>query len=86
MNPWQHSLGARLLIANILPCRLLAQMRFRPWSGVFLSSNFLSDVSKAEKISSELLNVYHKHGVTPLVETSIAKTEELRRVHQLLGI
>ena len=73
-------------MANVMTRRLLAQMRFRPWNGVFLSSNFLSDVSKAEKITRELLDVYHTHGVTPLVETSIAKTEELRRVHHLLGI
>ena len=69
-----------------MPCRLLAQMRFRPWNGVFLSSDYLSDVSKAEDITGDLLVVYNRYGVTPLVETSIAKTEELRRVHQLLGI
>ena len=78
--------SARLLNANIMSCRLLAQMRFRPWNGVFLSSDYLSDVSKAENTTRELLDVYHQHGVTPLIETSIAKTEELRRVHQLLGI
>ena len=69
-----------------MSCRLLAQMRFRPWNGVFLSRDYLSDVSKAESITRELLDVYHQHGVAPLIETSIAKTEELRRVHQLLGI
>ncbi len=61
-------------------------MRFRPWNGVFLSSDFLSDVSNAEKIIVSLLDIYLQHGVTPLVESSIAKTDELRRVHQLLGI
>ena len=61
-------------------------MRFRPWNGVFLSSDFLSDVSNAEKIIVLLLDIYLQHGVTPLVESSIAKTDELRRVHQLLGI
>ena len=85
MSPWQHR-SARLLHANIMSCRLLAQMRFRPWNGVFLSSAYLSDVSKAVKITEELLDVYHEHGVTPMVETSIANTEELRRVHQLLDI
>ena len=69
-----------------MSCRLLAQMRFRPWNGVFLSSDFLSDVSNAEKIIVLLLDIYLQHGVTPLVESSIAKTDELRRVHQLLGI
>lgn len=56
--------------------RFLAQMRFRPWRGVFLKENgFLESVESAERCCAATLGVYRKFGVTPLVETALEVEE-----------
>lgn len=40
------------------PCRLLAQMRFRPWNGVFLCEEYLGGVEAAEGITRQILQVW----------------------------
>lgn len=70
-----------------LPTRqLLAQMKFRPWNGVFLSSEYLADLGTAENMTSELLGVYLKRGVTPVVESAIKTPEQMSRVGRLLAM
>ncbi len=59
-------------------------MRFRPWNGVFLSDEYLSNLDKARSITSDILDNYSQHGVTPLVESNICTSEELRQCLDLL--
>ena len=67
----------RLYGSVFLPSRkLLAQMKFRPWNGVFLSEGFLSSVEAAEAITRQIGIIYHAHGVELLLESSISKPEE----------
>jgi deoxyribodipyrimidine photolyase len=74
----------RLYGSVFLPSkRLLAQMKFRPWNGVFLSSEYLSSVEAAEAITRGMLGVYHAHGVELLLESSISKREEWQAAVQL---
>ena len=63
----------------------LAKMRFRCWSGCFLgpktssdsdSSDYLSSVDAATRITSDLLKVYQSYGVEPLVESSVRTRRE----------
>jgi hypothetical protein len=65
--------------------RLLAQMKFRPWNGVFLSEKYLNSVEEAEAITSSLLEIYKKRGVIPLVETAVKTEAEMKHVITLLG-
>eukprot|EP00955_Chlamydomonas_euryale_P068434 360121-Chlamydomonas_euryale.AAC.12 len=64
--------------------RLLAQMRFRPWNGVFLSEEYLSGVEAADAITRQLLRTYAQYGVVPLVESSIKTDDELCYVYDLI--
>ena len=48
--------------------QLIAQQRFRPWNGVFLSDEYLSGTERAEAITKEILGVYATFGVEILVE------------------
>jgi hypothetical protein len=57
--------------------RLLAQMRFRPWNGVYLSEEYLSSVEAADRVTRQLMQVYAEFGVVPLVETSVRNGKEL---------
>ena len=65
-------------------CRLLAQMKYRPWNGVFLSDEYLSGIDAAEDITASILKLYHQYGVKPLIESNISSTAELRRCHEML--
>lgn len=64
--------------------RLLAQMRFRPWNGVFLSEAYLSGVDAAMDCTRQLLTVYAQHGVVPLVESAVRNEAELQALTALL--
>lgn len=48
------------------------------------SEEYLSGVEAADAVTAEVLRVYARHGVTPLVETAVASDAELERVQQLL--
>jgi hypothetical protein len=65
--------------------RLLAQMRFRPWNGVFLSEEYLGSVEGAERLTRALLQLYARYGVVPLVETAVKGDRELQYALGLLG-
>lgn len=64
--------------------KLLAQMRFRPWNGVFLSEEYLSGVEAAEAVTAQVLEVYARRGVEPLVESAIVNEEQLDHAQRLL--
>jgi hypothetical protein len=65
--------------------KLLAQMRFRPWNGVYLSAEYLESVESAEDITAKLLTVYRTYGVTPLLESPIHSKDELELVQKMLS-
>jgi hypothetical protein len=75
--------------------RFLAGMRFRPWRGVFLSSSsaagegqeeegYLDSVDAAERVTAELLEVYERYRVEPLVETAVLDEAGLAAAEALL--
>ena len=66
--------------------RLLAQLRFRPWRGVLLSQQFLGSVLGAEAAMLEVLQVYRRHGVVPLVESGVGGERELQQAERQLGL
>lgn len=76
--------GLLLLSVDWLRRRLLAQMRFRPWHGVFLSDAYLSGVDAAMECTRQLLTVYAQHGVVPLVESAVRSEAELEVLRALL--
>ncbi|GAB5363971.1 hypothetical protein AAMO2058_000929300 [Amorphochlora amoebiformis] len=64
--------------------RLLNQMRFRPWNGVFLSEKYLSDIESANEITLNMLKTYAEFDVTVLCETSIRGDIDIRRFQNFL--
>lgn len=65
--------------------QLLARMKFRPWAGVFLSEKYLGSVEAAEEITRQQLDVFARHGVTPLIESPINSDADWDQCHRLLG-
>ena len=51
--------------------QLLARFRFRPWAGLVLCENFLNDIDFADKTVRNLIKIYNKYNVEPIIETTI---------------
>jgi hypothetical protein len=67
-----------------IPSRqLLAQMRFRPWSGVFLDDDYLSSVASAEAVTRRVVELYARFGVETLIETPIRSEGEWAHARRL---
>jgi hypothetical protein len=65
--------------------RLLSQMSFRPWNGVFLNEEFLSSVEAADLVVRKIVQLYTTFSVEPLVETAVKSRQDMQRVQELLG-
>ena len=77
----------RLYGSVFLPSRkLLAQLKFRPWNGVFLSAEYLSSVEVASTITCRVLDAYATHGVEPLLESAVRSRAEWRAAREQLGL
>jgi len=77
----------RIVGSLFLPTKqLIAQQRFRPWNGVFLSPEYLSGPECAETISKEILAIYLKFGVEVLVEAPGVRTlKDIATLRSLLA-
>jgi hypothetical protein len=65
----------------------LNKMRFRGWAGCFLGEKegeYLGSVEGATQATLELLKVYEKHGVEPLVESSVRTEKEAQECLEFL--
>lgn len=56
--------------------KLIAQQKFRPWNGVFLSTTFLNGPEEATAIVSEMIRVYKENKVELLWEAPGIRTEK----------
>ena len=61
-------------------------MKFRPWNGVFLSDEYLSSVEAATKLTKDMLAIYRKHEVVPLLETAVRTKKDVEDAYSLLEI
>jgi hypothetical protein len=65
--------------------KLIAQQKFRPWNGVFLSPDFLKGPEEATAIILEIMRVYKANGVEMLWEAPGVRTEkDIGMVRELL--
>mmetsp|Transcript_11123 Transcript_11123/g.23638 ORF Transcript_11123/g.23638 Transcript_11123/m.23638 type:complete len:388 (+) Transcript_11123:183-1346(+) len=65
--------------------KLIAQQKFRPWNGVFLSDKFLKGPEQASAIISKMIQIYKANNVEILWEAPGIRTEkEMEVVQELL--
>ncbi|WP_269616831.1 hypothetical protein [Prochlorococcus marinus] len=64
--------------------QFLARFKFRPWKGVYCSSEFLESVDLANKLISQLLLTYKDYNICPIIETNISKDDHLNRLRKTL--
>ena len=66
--------------------QFLARFKYRPWKGVYCSSEFLESVDLANNVVLKLLEIYKQYNICPIVETSISTDEHLKKLKNLLQL
>ena len=60
--------------------QFLARFKYRPWKGVYCSTEFLDSLPFGIKLVKKLLKTYKKFNICPLIETNISTDEELNKL------
>ncbi len=66
--------------------QFLARFRYRPWKGVYCSSNFLESVDFASNLVLKLLTTYKENQIYPIIETNISTADHLRKLKTTLNL
>lgn len=64
--------------------QLLNRFRIKPWAGMTLSEEFLSSVDNANRIVIDMLHMYSRFNVEPIVESPIKGAVDLEQLQILL--
>ncbi len=71
-------LNIKLFGSILIPTKqFLARFKYRPWKGVYCSSDFLESLEIANQIVSNLLNTYNEYKICPIIETNISNEDHL---------
>ena len=65
--------------------QFLSRFKYRPWKGVYCSSEFLESVDIANNLVRELLLTYKFHNIHPLIETNISNNSQLLALKKILN-
>ena len=60
--------------------QFISRFKFRPWKGVYCSQKFLDSIDYANHFVTELLKLYKRHKIIPLIETNSSTNEKLKDV------
>ncbi len=64
--------------------QFLARFKYRPWKGVYCSDEFLESLDYARNIVINLLKVYEKYHICPIIETGISSASDLNSLKMIL--
>jgi len=65
--------------------QFLARFKYRPWKGVYCSTEFLESEEFAYKIITNLLKIYKLNEICPLIETNISSDKHLDKLKNILN-
>ena len=64
--------------------QFLARFKYRPWKGVYCSSEFLNSLDFANNIVLDLLKSYKHYAISPIVETNTSSKARLKPLINML--
>ena len=74
-----EELNIKLFGSILIPSKqFLARFKYRPWKGVYCSSEFLDSTDFANKVVKKILIAYKDNNIFPIIETSIYTDEHLK--------
>ena len=82
-NPKQ--LNIKLFGSILIPSKqFLARFKYRPWKGVYCSTEFLGSEDFAINRVRQLLKTYRHHNICPVIETDTSTEEKLRTLKKII--
>jgi len=66
--------------------QFLARFKYRPWKGVYCSTEFLESVDFANKVLRKLLKTYMQYKIFPVIETKIISDDHLNTLDKLIKL
>ena len=80
-------LDIKLFGSILIPSKqFLTRFKYRPWKGVYCSSQFLESVDFANSLIIKLLETYMMNKIFPLIETNISTEGQLNSLTKLLEL
>ncbi len=77
----------RLFGSVLIPSKqFLARFKFRPWKGVYCSSEFLESLDYANRLIIDLLKTYKQYRIYPIIETNTSTEAYLESLKMLLKV
>ena len=64
--------------------QFLSRFKYRPWKGVYCSKEFLQSVAYAQNEIINILKIYKKFGINPIIETDVTTDEKLNLLKLIL--
>ena len=75
----------KLFGSILIPSKqFLARFKYRPWKGVYCSNEFLESVDSASNLVTNLLKLYKKFDIYPLIETDVSNDDKLNSLLTIL--
>ena len=75
----------KLFGSILIPSKqFLARFKYRPWKGVYCSKEFLESVDSASNLVTNLLKLYKKFDICPLIETDVSNDDKLNSLLTIL--
>ena len=64
--------------------QFIARFKFRPWKEVYISKKFLYSLENFKDFTRDLVTVYKKNNITPIIESDFSSSEKLHSVYSFL--
>ena len=75
----------KLFGSILIPSKqFIARFKYRPWKGVYCSKEFLESVDSASNLVTNLLILYKKFDIYPLIETDVSNNDKLNSLLTIL--
>ncbi len=75
----------KLFGSILIPSRqFLARFKYRPWKGVYCSTEFLESEDFANKLVQKILKIYKQYNICPIIETNISNNDHLNKLKKTL--
>ena len=83
---FNNNLDIKLFGSLFIPSRqFVARFKFRPWKGVYISDKFLNSPETFYGFTKDLINLYLKNNICPVIETEFSSLEKLEKIYTLMN-
>ena len=64
--------------------QFISRFKFRPWKGVYISEKYLNSLDNFHAFTKDLIEIYLKNNICPVIETEFSSIEKLEEIHSLM--